>query len=153
LRRVSFGGADAALHEEITAEYTDMIYAATAQDIAQRRRAFLRKWRLRCPAVAASLEEADEKAAQLHASAGEPVEVGADDQCDRAPARGVQAPHQDADRAALGGDRGHAVLGGACQDSIGCADGMQVEGLLACGKITMRKVDRWQSLAKCQGVD
>jgi putative transposase len=45
-----------ALHEEVSADYTDMIYAATAPEVEQRRRAFLRKWRLRCPAVAASLE-------------------------------------------------------------------------------------------------
>jgi transposase-like protein len=35
-----------------------MIYAAAAQEIEQRRRAFLRKWRLKCRAVADSLEEA-----------------------------------------------------------------------------------------------
>ena len=46
------------LHEEITADYTDMIYAETAKAVQDRRRAFQRKWRLRCPAVAASLEEA-----------------------------------------------------------------------------------------------
>ena len=36
------------LHEEITADYRDMIYAETAQEVAKRRRAFLRKWRLKC---------------------------------------------------------------------------------------------------------
>jgi putative transposase len=46
------------LHDEITADYTDMIYAATPQDIADRRKAFIRKWRLRHKAVADSLEEA-----------------------------------------------------------------------------------------------
>ena len=35
------------LHEEIGADYTDMIYAATAEDIAARRKAFIRKWRLK----------------------------------------------------------------------------------------------------------
>jgi len=49
------------LHDEISADYTDMIYAATAAEVQQRRRAFLRKWRLRCPAVATSLEEAGER--------------------------------------------------------------------------------------------
>ena len=44
------------LHDEITADYTDMIYAATPQDIADRRKAFIRKWRLRHKAVADSLE-------------------------------------------------------------------------------------------------
>ncbi len=46
------------LHEEITADYTDMIYAATAEEIEERRKAFVRKWRLRHRAVADSLEEA-----------------------------------------------------------------------------------------------
>jgi len=37
------------LHEEISADYTDMIYAATAEDIEERRKAFLRKWRAPAP--------------------------------------------------------------------------------------------------------
>ena len=49
------------LHEEVSADYTDMIYAETAKDVQSRRRAFLRKWRLRCPAVAVSLEEAGDR--------------------------------------------------------------------------------------------
>src|ERR671927_329408 len=43
------------LHEEIGADYTDMIYAASAEEVLERRRAFLRKWRLRHRAVADSL--------------------------------------------------------------------------------------------------
>lgn len=35
-----------------------MIYAASRQEIEARRKAFLRKWRLRCRPVADSLEEA-----------------------------------------------------------------------------------------------
>ena len=50
-----------ALHEEISAGYTDMIYGKTAKEIEARRRAFLRKWRLKCRAVADSLEEAGER--------------------------------------------------------------------------------------------
>ena len=38
-----------------------MVYAATAREIEARRRAFLRKWRLKCRAVADSLEEAGER--------------------------------------------------------------------------------------------
>src|SRR5256712_13560033 len=49
------------LHEEISADYRDMIYAATKQEVEAKRKAFLRKWRLKCPAVAASLEEAGDK--------------------------------------------------------------------------------------------
>ncbi len=49
------------LHEEITADYTDMIYADTPQEVQKRRQAFLRKWRLRHRAVADSLEEAGDR--------------------------------------------------------------------------------------------
>lgn len=49
------------LHEEISADYTDMIYAATPEEIETRRKAFLRKWRRNCRAVADSLEEASER--------------------------------------------------------------------------------------------
>ena len=49
------------LHEEITADYTDMIYAATRQEIEARRKAFIRKWRLKHRAVADSLEEAGDR--------------------------------------------------------------------------------------------
>ena len=50
-----------ALHEEISADYTDMIYARTAKEIETRRKSFIRKWRLKCRAVADSLEEAGER--------------------------------------------------------------------------------------------
>ena len=48
------------LYDEITADYTDMIYASTAEEIEERRKAFVNKWRLRHAAVADSLEEAGE---------------------------------------------------------------------------------------------
>src|SRR5437764_7873869 len=43
------------LHDEITADYNDMIYAATREEVAARRKAFLHKWRLKHRAVAESL--------------------------------------------------------------------------------------------------
>ena len=75
-----------ALQEEVSADYTDMIYAASAKEGEQRRRAFLRKWRLRCPAVAMSLEEAGRAPVCLPPAAFVPVAVGADYERDRAPA-------------------------------------------------------------------
>ena len=45
------------LHEEITSDYNDMIYAATPEEIAARRKTFIRKWRLKHHAVADSLEK------------------------------------------------------------------------------------------------
>jgi putative transposase len=49
------------LHEEIAADDTDMIYAATPKEVEERCRAFIRKWRLKCRAVADSLEEAGDR--------------------------------------------------------------------------------------------
>ena len=49
------------LHEEIGADYSDMIYAATPEQIEARRKAFIRKWRLKHRAVADSLEEAGDR--------------------------------------------------------------------------------------------
>ena len=49
------------LHEEVSADYNDMIYAQTRQEIEAKRKAFIRKWRLKCRAVADSLEEAGDR--------------------------------------------------------------------------------------------
>ncbi len=53
--------APKALHEEITADYSDMMYAKTAGEAIAKRKAFLKKWRLRCRGVADSLEEAGDR--------------------------------------------------------------------------------------------
>lgn len=49
------------LHDEITADYHDMVYAKTPAEIEKRRQAFLRKWRLKHRPVADSLEEAGDR--------------------------------------------------------------------------------------------
>jgi putative transposase len=49
------------LLEEVTADYNDMIYAQTRQEIEAKRKAFIRKWRLKCRAVADSLQEAGDR--------------------------------------------------------------------------------------------
>jgi hypothetical protein len=50
------------LAEEIAADFSDMIYAKiyakTSKEVVARRKAFIRKWRLKCRAVADSLAEA-----------------------------------------------------------------------------------------------
>ena len=35
------------LHDELSADYKDMIYAGTKQEIETKRKAFIRKWRLK----------------------------------------------------------------------------------------------------------
>ena len=101
------------MHEEIGADYTDMIYAATPEDIAMRRKGFIRKWRLKHRAVADSLDEAGDRLFSVCTFAADPMAQRADDECDRTAARGVQAPDQNADRAAISGDCRH-VSGPAC---------------------------------------
>src|SRR5262249_62090374 len=49
------------LHEEVGADYPDMIYAQTPKEIQARRKSFIRKWRLKHRAVADSLEEAGDR--------------------------------------------------------------------------------------------
>jgi transposase-like protein len=46
------------LREELTEDYRRMIYAETGSAVEQARGRFTKKWRLRCPAVVESLEEA-----------------------------------------------------------------------------------------------
>lgn len=53
--------APKALHDELTEDYRDMIYAETTAEIAKRRKALLAKWRLKCKAVADSLDEAGDR--------------------------------------------------------------------------------------------
>jgi len=118
-----------ALHEEISADYTDMIYAETAKDVQNRRRAFLRKWRLRCPAVAASLEEAGDR---LFAFLRLPSSQWKSARTTNA----VERLHEEFKRRI----KTQAVLPSAETAA------MLFWSLLASGQITMRKVDGWQTL-------
>ena len=119
------------LHEEISSDYNDMIYAKTAKEIETRRKAFIRKWRLKCRAVADSLEEAGDWLFTFTRLPDSQWRSARTTNAIAAIARGVQAPHQDADRAAVRG-----------------AAAMLLWALLASGQIKMRKVDGWQTLAE-----
>jgi putative transposase len=121
--------APGALHEEVTADYTDMIYAETAKEVQARRKAFLRKWRLRCPAVATSLEEAGER---LFAFLRLPPSQWKSARTTNA----IERLHEEFKRriktqTVLPSDATAAMLFWA---------------LLASGQITMRKVDGWKTL-------
>jgi len=50
--------APARLREEVAEDYRRVIYAETAALVQQRRAQFLKKWRVQCPAVAQSFDEA-----------------------------------------------------------------------------------------------
>lgn len=53
--------APARWREELTEDYRRMIYAETTAAVQKARAAFTKKWRLRCPPVIASLEEAGDE--------------------------------------------------------------------------------------------
>jgi len=118
-----------ALHDEVTADYIDMIYAATAQEVQAKRRAFLRKWRLRCPAVASSLEEAGDR---LFTFLCLPLSQWKSARTTNA----VERLHEEFKRRI----KTQTVLPSAETAA------MLFWALLASGQITMRKVDGWQTL-------
>jgi putative transposase len=123
--------APEALHEEVSADYTDMIYAATPREIEQRRRAFLRKWRLKCRAVADSLEEAGERLftfTRLPPSQWKSART----------TNAVERLHEEFKRRI----KTQTVLPSAETAA------MLFWALLASGQVTMRKVDGWQTLAE-----
>ena len=120
-----------ALHEEVTADYTDMIYAETPKAAQDRRRAFLRKWRLRCPAVATSLEEAGDR---LFAFLRLPSSQWRSARTTNA----IERLHEEFKRRI----KTQTVLPSAETAA------MLFWALLASGQITMRKVDGWQTLAE-----
>jgi putative transposase len=118
------------LHEEISADYTDMIYAATPEEIAERRTAFLRKWRLRHRAVADSLEEAGD---QLFAFTRLPPSQWKSVRTTNA----IERLHEEFKRRIK------------TQTVLPCAEtaAMLFWALMASGQITIRKIDGWQTLS------
>jgi putative transposase len=118
------------LHEEITADYNDMIYATTPEEIALRRKAFIRKWRLKHRAVADSLDEAGDRLftfTRLPPSQWRSVRT----------TNAIERLHEEFKRRI----KTQTVLPSA--DTAA----MLFWALLASGQISMRKVDGWQTLA------
>ncbi len=125
------GHAPKHMHDELTEDYRDMIYADTAAEVEKRRKAFLRKWRLKCRAVADSLEEAGDRLFTF--TRLDPAQWKA--------ARTTNAIER------LNGEFRRRIK---TQTVLPCAETvpMLLWALLASGQITMRKVDGWQTLDK-----
>ncbi len=117
------------LHEEITADYHDMIYAETAAEVARRRRLLLAKWRLKCPAVAASLEEAGDRLLTF-------TSLSVSQWKSARTTNAIERLHEEFKRRI----KTQTVLPSAETAA------MLFWSLLASGQITMRKVDGWQTL-------
>jgi len=125
-----FAHAPERLHDEINADYNDMIYATTPEEIETRRKAFIRKWRLKHRAVADSLEEAGERLftfTRLPPSQWRSVRT----------TNAIERLHEEFKRRI----KTQTVLPSA--DTAA----MLFWALLASGQINMRKVDGWQTLA------
>jgi putative transposase len=117
------------LHDEISADYNDMIYADTKQEIEAKRKAFLRKWQLKCRAVADSLEEAGDKLftfTRFPKSQWKSIRTS----------NAIERLHEEFKRRI----KTQTVLPSAETAA------MLFWALLASGQITMRKVDGWRSL-------
>ena len=119
------------LREEVSADYNDMIYAATLQEIEVKRKAFLRKWRLKCRGVADSLEEAGDR---LFTFARFPQNQWKSIRTTNA----IERLHEEFKRRI----KTQTVLPSAETAA------MLFWALMASGQITMRKVDGWPTLAE-----
>jgi putative transposase len=119
------------LHDEITADYNDMIYADTPQEVQKRRKEFLRKWRLRHPAVANSLEEAGDR---LFTFTTLPPSQWKSARTTNA----IERLHEEFKRRIK------------TQTVLPCAEtaAMLFWALLASGQIVMRKIDGWKTLSQ-----
>jgi len=119
------------LHEEVSADFTDLIYATSTAEIADRRKAFIRKWRLKCKAVADSLEEAGDRLftfTRLSDSQWKSVRT----------TNAIERLHEEFKRRI----KTQTVLPSAETAA------MLFWALLAAGQITMRKVDGWETLTQ-----
>jgi len=119
------------LHDEITGDYNDMIYADTPQEVQKRRKAFLRKWRLRHAAVANSLEEAGDRLFTF-------TTLPSGQWKSARTTNAIERLHEEFKRRI----KTQTVLPSA--DTAA----MLFWALLASGQIIMRKVDGWQTLSQ-----
>ena len=108
-----------------------MIYAETAAEVETRRKAFLRKWRLKCRAVADSLEEAGERLfafTRLDPSQWKSART----------TNAIERLNEEFRRRI----KTQTVL--PCAETVP----MLLWALLASGQIAMRKIDGWETLSQ-----
>ena len=117
------------LHDEIKADYTDMMYAKDADEVLRKRKAFLAKGRLRCQGVADSLEEAGDRLFTfLRYPPGQWKSLRTTNAIER-----------------LHGEFKRRIKTQCALPNAETA-AMLFWALMASGQITMRRVDGWQTL-------
>jgi len=119
------------LAEEVSSDFSDMINGKTAKEVATRRKAFVRKWRLKCRAVADSLVEAGE---QLFTFTRLPPDQWKSARTTNA----IERLHEEFKRRI----KTQTVLPSAETAA------MLFWALLASGQIRLRKVDGWRTLSR-----
>jgi putative transposase len=119
------------LHDEIKADFNDMMHAGSAVDVVAKRKIFLTKWKMRCRAVADSLDEAGER---LFTFLRYPPEQWRSLRTTNA----IERLHEEFKRRIK------------TQCLLPCAEtaAMLFWALLASGQITMRRVDGWPTLER-----
>ncbi len=125
------GHAPKHMQDELTEDYRDMVYADTAAEIETRRKAFLRKWRLKCKAVADSLQEAGDRLfafTRLDPSQWKSART----------TNAIERLNEEFRRRI----KTQTVL--PCAETVP----MLLWALMASGQIQMRKVDGWETLSQ-----
>ena len=125
------GHAPKRLHDELSEDYRDMIYAKTAKEVETRRKAFLGKWRLKCKAVADSLEEAGDRLFSF-------VRLDPSQWKSARTTNAIERLNEEFRRRI----KTQTVLPNP--DTVA----MLLWALLASGQIQMRKVDGWETLSQ-----
>jgi putative transposase len=119
------------LHDEIKSDFNDMVHGGSATEVVAKRKLFLAKWKLRCRAVATSLDEAGER---LFTFLRYPPEQWRSLRTTNA----IERLHEEFKRRIN------------TQCLLPCAEtaAMLFWALLASGQITMRRVDGWPTLER-----
>jgi len=119
------------MHDELAEDCRDMIYADTAAEIEKGRKAFLRKWQIKCRAVADSLEEAG---GRLFAF----IRLDPSQWRSARATNAIERLNEEFRRRI----KTQTVL--PCAETVP----MLLWALLASGQIQMRKVDGWETLSQ-----
>jgi putative transposase len=117
------------LHDEVKADFNDLMHAKTAEEVLAKRKALLARWKLRCRPVATSLEEAGERLFTF-------LRYPPDQWRSLRTTNAIERLHEEFKRRIK------------TQCLLPCAEtaAMLFWALLASGQITMRRVDGWQTL-------
>jgi putative transposase len=118
------------LHDEISADYSDLIYAKTAKEVMTKRRQFIAKWRLKHRPVADSFEEAGDR---LFTFLRLPPEQWKSARTSNA----IERLHEEFKR---------RIKTQTLLPSTKTA-AMLFWALMASGQITMRKIDGWETMS------